>query len=228
MNTASGTETLAEKVGRLFPDLAAGGHALLDSIAAVGMYRHVAEGTVMFDERNPCAGFPLVLDGTIRVVQRYPNGREMELYRVQAGESCLLSGSCLLSDADYDATGIAITAVELFVLPAGDFHRFMANEDAFRRHVFSNFGARLASLLQMLQAVTYQKLDQRLARLLTTSADANGMVSMTHQVLADTLGSVREIVTRLLRSFEDRGWVKLGRERITLVDAAALVQLADA
>lgn len=227
MPLPSATRQLAERIGETFPGLAAGGPALLEQIARAGVPRRVAAGTIMFDEHTPCGGFPLVLSGCVRVVQRYPNGRELQLYRVHPGESCLLSGSCLLSEADYEATGIADSEVELVVLPAADFQRLVATDDVFRRHVFSNFGARLASVMQMVEAVAYRKLDQRLARLLVASADAEGNVSATHQALADGVGSVREIVSRLLGTFEDQGWVKLGRQRITVRDREALTQLAN-
>ena len=91
--------------------------------------------------------------------------------------------------------------------------------------MFSLFGERLATLMSLVEAIAYQKLDQRLAMLLLRKEDP---VRATHQVLADELGSVREMVSRLLRAFEDRGWVDLARERIHIVDRDALETLASA
>ena len=216
---------LAARVGAAFPTLAAAGPATLERIAAHGIHRRVPAGTVMFDAHTPCGGFPLVLAGSIRVLQRHPNGRELQLYRVKPGESCLLSGSCLLGDTDYDATGIAESDVELLVLPPALFNALIADDAVFRRHVFALFGERLAAVLQIVEAVAYRKLDQRLAALLVGKS-GDGDISVTHQALADELGSVREIVSRLLRTFEDRGWVDLGRERVRIVDAKALAALA--
>jgi CRP/FNR family transcriptional regulator len=207
----------------LFPALADAAPATLARIAEHGLHRKVPAGTIMFDAHTPCGGFPFVLSGTIRVLQQYPNGREMPLYRVKPGESCLLSGSCLLGHTDYTATGIADTDVEILILPPADFHALIADDGAFRNHVFSLFGERLATLLSLVEAIAYQKLDQRLAVLLLAKGDP---VHATHQVLADELGSVREIVSRLLRAFEDKGWVDLGRERIRVTDRAALTALA--
>jgi CRP/FNR family transcriptional regulator, anaerobic regulatory protein len=209
----------------LFPALADAAPATLERIVEHGIHRKVPAGTIMFDAHTPCAGFPLVLSGTIKVLQRYPNGREMPLYRVKPGESCLLSGSCLLGHAEYSATGIADTDVELLIVPPSDFHALIASDEAFRNHVFSLFGERLATLLSLVEAVAYQKLDQRLAELLLAKGDP---VHATHQVLADELGSVREIVSRLLRVFEDKGWVDLAREKIRIIDPAALTALARA
>lgn len=210
---------------KLFPALADAAPATLTRIVEHGIHRKVAAGTIMFDAHTPCGGFPLVLSGTIKVMQRYPNGRELPLYRVKPGESCLLSGSCLLGHVDYTATGIADTAVELLIVPPKDFHALIATDEAFRNHVFSLFGERLATLLSLVEAIAYQKLDQRLAALLIAKGDP---VRATHQALADELGSVREIVSRLLRVFEDKGWVDVARERIRITDRPALTALAHA
>ena len=209
----------------LFPALAQAAPSTLARIVGHGIRRKAPAGTVMFDAHTPCGGFPLVLAGSIKVLQRYPNGRELPLYRVKPGESCLLSGSCLLGHNDYTATGIAETDVEVLVVPPPDFEALIASDAAFRNHVFSLFGERLATVLSLVEAIAYQKLDQRLAALLVAKPDP---VSATHQVLADELGSVREIVSRLLRAFEDRGWVALERQRIRIVDREALTALARA
>jgi CRP/FNR family transcriptional regulator len=216
---------LAARIVAVFPTLATASPSTLERIAKASIYRKVQAGTVMFSEHSPCSGFPLVLSGSVRVLQRYPNGREMQLYRVKPGESCLLSGSCLLGSTDYDASGIAESEVELLILPPAEFNALIAEDEVFRRHVFALFGERLAAVLQIVEAVAYQKLDQRLAALLVGKPEGRE-INATHQALADELGSVREIVSRLLRSFEDRGLVELGRERITIVDRAALAALA--
>ena len=217
---------VAARIAATFPTLAAAPPATLERIAREGIHRRAPAGTVMFSERSPCGGFPLVLVGTIRVLQRYPNGRELHLYRVKPGESCLLSGSCLLGRINYDAAGIAESDVELLVLPPVTFEALIAEDETFRRHVFALFAERLSALMQIVEAIAVQKLDQRLAALLVNRDADGGEIRATHQTLADELGSVREIVTRLLRSFEDRGWVDLGRERIRIVDRAALAGLA--
>lgn len=206
-----------------FPALAHAADATLRKIVEHGLRRTLPAGTTVFDAHTPCKGFPFVLSGTIKVLQRYPNGREMPLYRVKAGESCLLSGSCLLGRTDYAATGIAATNVDLLILPPADFRALIATDEGFRDHVFGLFGERLATLLALVEAIAYQKLDRRLAALLLGKGDA---LRVTHQALADELGSVREIVSRLLRAFEDKGWVDLARERITITDRAALSALA--
>ena len=225
MDSALALSPLAARVASTFPGLANAPPSTLERIARDGVYRKAPAGTLMFDEHSPCSGFPLVLAGSIRVLQRYPNGRELQLYRVKPGESCLLSGSCLLGQTSYAASGVAETDIELLILPPALFQALIAEDDSFRRHVFEVFGERLSALMQVVEAIAYQKLDQRLAALLVNRS-LDGEIHATHQALADDLGSVREIVSRLLRNFEDRGWVDLGRERVRVVDRGALASLA--
>jgi CRP/FNR family transcriptional regulator, anaerobic regulatory protein len=225
--TLSTLSPLAARVAAAFPELREAPPETLERIARHGIYRKVPAGTVMFSEHSPCGGFPLVLAGSVRVVQRYANGRELQLYRIKAGESCLLSGTCLLGQMDYSASGIAEDKLELLVIPSTEFRALVADDEVFRTYVFSLYGERLATLLNLVEAIAYQKLDQRLAALLLARAQADSpTIHATHQALADELGSVREIVTRLLRSFEDRGWVELGREKIVVRDTDAIAELA--
>ena len=179
----------------------------------------ISAGTVIFDEEQACHGFPMLLSGNIRVVKTAPNGRELQLYRVMPGESCILTSSCLLGNTRYHARGIAEQPLEMVLLPAAAFHALLEKQEAFRGHVFHLFSDRMTDLMQLVSAVAFQKLDQRLATLLVNKSNP---VHATHQALADELGSAREIVSRLLKGFAEQGWVRLGREQIEIVDAAAL------
>lgn len=187
-------------------------------LAAAGVM-HLPAGTVLFDENQPCQGFPLLLSGNIRVIKAAPNGRELQLYRVMPGESCILTSSCLLGNTRYHARGIAEQALEMVLLPATAFHTLLGKQESFRSYVFHLFSDRLTDLMQLVSAVAFQKLDQRLAALLVAKP---APIHITHQALADELGSVREIISRLLKNFAEQGWIKLGREQIEIVDVASL------
>lgn len=184
---------------------------------------HVPAGTRLFDEQAACAAFPLVLDGAIRVSKCSAQGRELLLYRVTPGESCVLTSGCLLGHAAYAATGIAETDVTLIGVPRTLFDALLAGHPPFRRHVFELFAARLADLMLLIEEVAFRRLDQRLAALLLARGPA---IHATHQALAAELGSVREIVSRLLGSFAERGLVRLAREQIVVLDDNGLRRLA--
>ena len=182
----------------------------------------VPAGTLMFEEQAPCQGFPLVLSGEVRVARGSPQGRSLELYRVGPGELCVVSACGLFGHSPMAAHGVAVAPTRLLLLSPAGFEQWVGHEP-FRRFVFGIFADRLADLMSLAEAVAFQRLDQRLAAALLGRGPA---VNITHQALADELGTVREIVTRLLKRFERAGWVRLARERIELRDAAALRALA--
>ena len=185
---------------------------------------HIPAGTVVFDENQSCQGFPLLLSGSIHVIKAAPSGRELQLYSVDPGESCILTSSCLLGYAKYKARGVAKPDTDLVVLPPSTFRKLISVHEPFRNYIFSLFSERLTELMQLVSAVAFQKLDHRLANLLVSKPNP---IHATHQELADELGSAREIVSRLLKGFAEQGWVKLGREQISITNAAELKKFAD-
>lgn len=195
-----------------------------DSLLASASVMQVPAGITVFDEDQPCQGFPLLLSGSIRVIKAAPNGRELQLYRVVPGESCILTSSCLLGHSRYQARGVSERILEMVLLPPASFHALFVKHEAFRNYVFMLFSDRLTDLMQLVSAVAFQKLDQRLAKLIINKPSP---IFTTHQALADELGSAREIVSRLLKGFAEQGWVKLGREFIEITDATSLRKFAE-
>jgi CRP/FNR family transcriptional regulator len=224
------TETVAldgaamrKRLLECFPVFAGLPESRLDEVLSSAQVQRVPAGTVLFDAHQPCRGFPLLLEGSVRVTKAAPTGREILLYRVEPGQGCILSGGCLLGHSDYSATGVAEEDVVLLSLPPAVFQALLLQSEAFRRFVFSMYGERLAEVMELVEEVAFRRLDARLAQLLVRRGP---VLEESHQRLADELGSVREIVSRLLRGFEGRGWVKLERERVTVLDPRALSGLA--
>jgi CRP/FNR family transcriptional regulator len=209
---------------QFYPTLAELPATELDKLLADATVMPLPAGALVFDENQPCQGFPMLLSGSIRVIKAAPNGRELQLYRVVPGESCILTSSCLLGHTRYQARGIAEQAVEMVLLPPPVFHTLLGSHEGFRSYVFHLFSDRLTDLMQLVSAVAFQKLDQRLAALLVAKPNP---LRATHQALADELGSAREMVSRLLKGFAEQGWVKLGREQIEVTDTAALKRFAE-
>ena len=183
---------------------------------------HLPAGTQVFAENQPCQGFPLLLDGSIKVIKLAASGRELMLYRVAPGGSCIISSSCLLGHTDYNARGIAETPLTLLALPVRDFAALMVDHPPFRDFVFRAYGSRISSLLMLIDEVAFGRMDRRLAACLLARAKGSGVVTATHQELAVELGSAREVVSRLLKEFERRGWVVLSRGSVGLTNEAAL------
>jgi CRP/FNR family transcriptional regulator len=214
---------MREQLLERFPFFAGLAPARLEALAAQAQLARAPRGTVLFRPGQPCRGFPLLLEGSVRVSQSAANGREIVLYHVGPGQGCLLSGSCLLGHSDYAASGVAETDVTLVAIPPALFQQLLLEHEPFRRFVFGMYGERLAQVMTLVEEVAFRRLDARLAQLLVQRGP---VVAATQQKLAEELGSVREIVSRLLRQFEERGWVKLGRSRITVRDSRALAELA--
>lgn len=222
-DTDPASHALLQRLVASYPAIAGLEASRRDRVLALeGRHLQVSAGTPLFDEGAPCTGFPLVLRGEIRVARGSAAGRTIELYRVCPGELCVVSASCLFGHAALTAHAVAVTDSELLVLSATGFDEWVRHEP-FRRFVFGIFADRLADLMALTEAVAFQRLDQRLAASLLGHG---AVVQTTHQALADELGTVREIVTRLLKRFERAGWVALGRERIEVRDVLALRSLA--
>lgn len=203
----------------LCPTLSGLPAAELEAVASQAIAMTAPAGALLFDTGHACQALPLVLSGSIRVFKRAENGREISLYRVRQGELCIVTVSCLLGADAYPATGIAETALTAIALPRPLFLRLTENHPPFRQAVFHLFAERLSGLMQLVEEVSFRKLDQRLAALLAARAP---LIQGSHQQLADELGSVREIVSRLLKQFEDQGWLNLGRERVEVLHPEAL------
>ena len=214
---------LPESVLMLYPALRSLSTEQLAAICRAAALLKLPAGTQVFTEKQNCLGFPLILAGTIKVVKNTAAGRELLLYRVEPGGSCIITSSCLLAHSTYSARGIAETPLSLLLLPVPLFEKLIAENCLFRDFVFHLFGDRIAELLQLVEEVAFQRLDQRLAKLLLAKG---GAIHATHQALAEELGSVREIVSRLLKGFAAQGVVALGREQISVIDREKLKQLA--
>jgi len=192
---------------------------ILDSLFAAAAPLRLPIGTVLFDKNMPCEGFPLMLEGSVRVSTPSAHGREIVLYRVGPGEACVLSGGRLLGRSDHSARGVTESEVLMLKLPPAAFQDLMLHSTEFSRLVFDMYGARLSEVMELVEEVAFCKLDTRLARLL---AQRGPVLETTHQSIADELGSVRVFISRMLRNFEERGWVRLDRERVTVIDPQAL------
>jgi len=207
----------------LYPAL----HSVVPSLADMGSAAapmSVPSATVLFSENAACQGFPLVLEGEIKVSRSSGDGRSLELYRVVPGELCLVSSASLFRSTPLSALGITTRPTSLLLISPTTFGLWLQSPP-FRDAVLGLFAERMADLTGLIDAVAFHRLDQRLAAaLLGRGRD----LVLTHQTLADELGTVREIVTRLLKRFEREGWVALSREHIHILDSVGLRGLASA
>ncbi len=206
-----------DQVLALYPSLAQAQPGL-DELGNTLRPMRVPADTVLFSENAACQGFPLVLEGEIKVSRNSGDGRSLELYRVVPGELCLVSSASLFRSQPLSAFGIT-TKPSHFLLIRPELFKRWIETPAFRNDVLGLFAERMADLTGLIDAVAFHKLDRRLAAALLGRGQ---QLNLTHQALADELGTVREMITRLLRRFEREGWVSLGREQIQIVNSVAL------
>lgn len=180
---------------------------------------------LIFFPGSVCENYLLVIEGLVKVQLLSENGREVLLYEVGSGDSCVLTTSCLLSGESYPAEGITETDVTAFAIPASAFHRCVDQSPYFREFVFKNFSARLSKLISRMEAVVFGSIDRRLSQILSLPEHAE--ISKTHQDLANELGTAREVVSRHLKNFESYGWVELKRGKVVVVNHAALKKLGE-
>ncbi len=176
-------------------------------------------GRRLFGEGSPCTHYPLLVEGSIRASKCGPDGHEILLYRLSPGESCVITVVALLGDTTYPAIGVAETALTLFGVPRSLFVELVLKSAPFRAFVFQALSHRMAHLMALIDDVAFRRVDQRLASRLLVH---KGPITATHQMLADELGTTREVVSRTLESFQESGMLRLGRKRIEILDRHAL------
>ena len=177
----------------------------------------------VFSEGDACGHYIFVLDGATRVYKSFESGREMVLYRLQGGQTCILTTSVLLAGEVYPADAMTDADTRAVLMPARDFHSAFDRSKGFRDYVTQAFGGRIRDLIMLLESVVTRQVDVRLARWLAANS-SDGQVIVSHRELAFELGTAREVISRLLKEFEKRGWVRLSRRAIEVLDADALRQ----
>lgn len=207
---------------REFPPLAALAPPERMVLSSEATLLHLPAGTTVFAPHQPCAFFILIRSGSVRVYQLDTAGNEIVLYRLQAGAICILTTLTLLAQQSYSAYAVTESPVEAIGIPASAFDKLIAQSAGFRSFVFGAQAARLTDLMQVIQHVAFESIDSRLAARLLTLAGGGSELSMTHQQLAAEIGTAREVVSRHLKAFERRGWIRLGRGRVELRDTGLL------
>lgn len=182
-------------------------------------------GTPVFAPGQSADNLLLLLDGTVRVQQKSDTGREIFLYRVHAGESCVLTTACMLAFEDYSADGIAETDLRAVAIPRKTFDDLVGRSPVFRQFVFAAYSRRIIDLFTLIDDIVFQKMDVRLATRLLELADGADVVRATHAALGTELGTAREVVSRTLAEFQRRGWIEQSRGELRLIGRPGLERL---
>lgn len=186
----------------------------------------VPKGAVLFRAGDAAQGFVVVLRGRIEVHLTGPSGREILLYTVEPGQSCVQTTLGLMADEPYSGEAFAATEAQVVMIPRPLFLDLMESEAAFRGFVLTALGRRMQDVTRLLEQVAFGSIESRLAAALLDLAEAD-QVQATQAELAARIGSAREVVTRRLDAFQRAGWVETDRGTVRLVNRAALERAAD-
>lgn len=192
--------------------------------------RTVARGTVLHSGDADCAGLLLVRSGQLRAYILSDEGREITIYRLFDRDLCLFSASCILRSIQFAVTIQAERDTDLWVLPAEVYQELMAASAPLANYTNELMASRFSEVMWLLEQVLWRRLDRRLAAfLLEESAIEGGAVlKITHEAIANHLGTHREVITRMLRYFQTEGMVRLARGTVELLDQARLRRLGEA
>jgi CRP/FNR family transcriptional regulator len=189
---------------------------LVEELLSVSRKQTILAGKQIYAEGDACSAIAFVLSGDIRVFKIGETGREITLYEIGPGETCILNASCILSGRPYPANAVAITDVDMLLIPAAAFRRLVDEQETMRDFVFSLLSLRLSAVMELVEEVAFGRMDQRLMDYLIEKAE-NNVLQTTHQKIANDLGTSREVVSRLLKDLERKQEVRLSRSSIALL-----------
>jgi CRP/FNR family transcriptional regulator len=225
MQASQTTNHLTQKLLSLFPLIKNANDNKGKNITHYSKQVVVPAGTSIFHSGDSCQHYMLVISGSVKVYTCSENGKELVLYHITPGNSCILSTSCLLSSKQYPAEGITETDVIALSIPANIFNQFLDQSSTFRQLIFDTYSQKISTLIALINKISFSRLDLRISRFLLENSSVNTPLIITHQSLATELGSAREVISRQLKAFENKNWVKLSRGKIEIINHEALQNL---
>ena len=211
-----------ERLIERFPLFLAGVPEFQNDFFAHASLMRIPQGHVIATEGSVCAQLALVLSGQIRVYKLGDSGREITLYRISEGDSCVLTASCIMSDTSFPAIAEAETDLEVLVIPASKARDWLTESKAWCGFVFGLISRRLAEVISVLEDVTFLHMDERVAAYLIALSGQGLEHHITHHQIAADLGTTREVVSRILKTFETQGCIEMGRGFLKIIELSAL------
>ncbi|MDA8090535.1 MAG: Crp/Fnr family transcriptional regulator [Nitrospiraceae bacterium] len=202
---------------------------LLDELKKEVIFKEIPARTLIYSEGDTCHAIAFLIKGGIRVYKAGESGREITLYDLGPGETCILNASAILSGSGYPANAVASEDTMVALLDAGKFRKmlFLADSQSLREFIFALLSRRLGEVMALVEEVAFRRMDERLMEYLKMKvlseapaqpapSGPEGSLNTTHQKIASDLGTSREVVSRLLKDFERRGFLELHRNAIRL------------
>lgn len=200
-----------------------------DKISAAVFQRSVEKGTVIHNGNMNCTGLLLIQSGQLRAYILSDEGQEITLYRLFDRDICLLSASCIIQSIQFDITITAEKNTELWIIPADVYKEIMAESAPAANDINQIMASRFSEVMWLIEQIMWKSFDQRLSKFLLEECVLEGTstLKITHENIANHLGTAREVVTRMLHYFQNEGMVKLTRGTVEILDTDSLAQLQD-
>lgn len=205
-------------IEKTLPFLSSPNERVRSKIMQFGALAELPKGALIFDEGAACTNLAIVLSGKVRVFKLSESGREISIYRIDKGESCILTISSILSDLKFPATAVVEEDLTALMLPADVFKDLVDIDEKWRNYTFRLVNQRLANVITVVEEVAFRRMDERIAEFLMSKIkDGNYELTITHKQIADELGTHREVVSRILKDFEKDGFIQLARNKIKIL-----------
>jgi CRP/FNR family transcriptional regulator len=211
-----------ERIAQAIPFLKDAPPPLIQDLRQSAYYVRIPQGREIFSLGDRVDAIALMMAGVVRVYKISETGREITLYRFGEGESCVITANAILNFQNFPAIAVVEKEAEAVMVPADTFSDWIGRYDLWRNFIFNLNAQRLIALMEIVDEVAFGRMDRRLASLLAERAQVRNPVVITHQELANELGSSREVVSRLLEDLEARGVVRLSRGEIEILDYGKL------
>jgi len=206
-------DLLAQHYGTIFEE------KLLAEIAQVAVFKNFNEGDILIDFGSHIKQMPLLLSGAIKILREDFDEGELLLYFIEKGNTCAMSMACCMGEKRSEIRAVAETPGQLIMIPVNYMEDWLGKYKTWRHFVFNSYEGRLKEMLSAIDSLAFMNMEDRLHSYLIDKAKINGNreVNNTHQDIADDLNSSRVVISRLLKSLENKGFIKLHRAHIELV-----------
>lgn len=192
---------------------------LIDEFSQKAVTQSFKKGTYLTMEGDSCGYFPIVKSGLVRVFKLGPRGQEMTLYRIEAGQSCILTISCLLSNHTFPALAVVEEDCDVVLIQERTMKEWMNKYELWSRYIFDYLSKVLLNVLEILENISFKRTDTRIIEYLISNSHQHGnTLKTTHQQIALDIGTAREVVSRALKNLERQNLIKLSRGKIILLD----------
>lgn len=205
-----------------FPMLASSSPEFQAKLFSAATFMRIPLGHTIATETDECQQLALVLSGKVRVYKVAESGREITLYRILAGNSCVLTASCIISGDNFPAIAQTETEVEAIIIPSSLVYEWLTVSKPWCRFVFGLISSRLGEVIAMLEDMAFHHMDERLAAYLIALASQGAQHKMTHHQIASDLGTTREVISRIMKDFESKALVSGGRGQLFINDVDGL------